>query len=79
MDSSQMVGYVIFPNHTNALRLYQRLKGEKIPCTLAPTPRECSVCCGVSVRLSQVEDIPRVKELIQEENVQVEEIATLPR
>ena len=74
-----MVGYVIFPNHTNALRLYQRLKGEKIPCTLAPTPRECSVCCGVSVRLSQVEDIPRVKELIQEEDVQVEEIATLSR
>ena len=35
--------------------------------------------CGVSVRLSQVEDIPRVKELIQEEDVQVEEIATLPR
>ena len=50
-----------------------------MPCTLAPTPRECSVCCGVSVRLSQVEDIPRVKELIQEEDVQVEEIATLPR
>ena len=74
-----MVGYVIFPNHTNALRLYQRLKGEKIPCTLAPTPRECSVCCGVSVRLSQVEDIPRVKELIQEENVQVEEITKLAR
>ena len=73
-----MVGYVIFPNHTNALRLYQRLKGEKIPCTLAPTPRECSVCCGVSVRLEDPAELDTAQSLAREHGIAIEQAVSLP-
>lgn len=71
------VSYVLFPNHTEATKLYGRLKQEKIRCTLAPTPRSCSVCCGVSVRLERPEDIPAVERLIEAEQVEIERIVTL--
>ena len=73
-----MLGYVLFPNHTEAMRLYDRLKREKVRCTMAPTPRECSVFCGVSVRLEQVADIPRVEEYARQEGVTVDRIEQLP-
>ena len=72
------VGYVLFPNHTEAVALYSRLKAERIRCTLAPTPRTCSVCCGVSIRLERPEDIPEVERWVQAEGITIEQIAVLP-
>ena len=41
--------YILFPDVTNAQRLYDLMKAEGIKCTFAPTPREADKCCGVSV------------------------------
>ncbi|MCI8476947.1 MAG: DUF3343 domain-containing protein [Oscillospiraceae bacterium] len=73
----KQVGYVLFPNHTEALALYNRLKEAQIRCTLAPTPRTCSVCCGVSIRLEHPEDIPTVERWIQANGITIEQIVVL--
>ena len=79
MATSQEVGYITFPSHTEAMALYAALKEAGIRCTLAPTPRACSVCCGVSVRLEHPEDIPAAREIIERTGTAVDQIAVLPR
>ena len=54
--------YVLFQNHTDAMALYRALKGESIYAQISPTPRELSVCCGVSL-LIKGEDVERIKEI----------------
>lgn len=71
------VSYVLFPNHTEATRLYGQLKEARIRCTLAPTPRSCSVCCGVSVRLERPADVPAVEQIVKENQVEIDRIVTL--
>ena len=78
MAEERQVGYVLFPSHTEAMELYTRLKAEHIRCTLAPTPRSCSVCCGVSIRLEHPEDIPAVESCVAQTGVQVQQIVTFP-
>lgn len=73
----RQIGYILFPNHTEAMELYRHLKAQNIRCTLAPTPRACSVCCGVSVRLEHPEDIPAVEACVAQTGVAIQEIVTL--
>lgn len=77
MAEERQVGYVLFPSHTEAMELYQQLKARHIRCTLAPTPRACSVCCGVSVRLEHPEDIPEVEACVAQSGVEIQQIVTL--
>lgn len=75
--AEQQLGYVLFPNHTEAMRLYEVMKAQQVRCTLAPTPRECSVCCGVSLRLENVADLPRAQAAAQEHDIAVERVEVL--
>lgn len=45
--------YITFENHEQALVLLEGLKGEGISATIAPTPREISMCCGVCVMVRE--------------------------
>lgn len=60
--------YVLFQNHTDAMALYRALKGESIYAQISPTPRELSVCCGVSL-LIKGEDVERIEEIAAARNL----------
>ena len=54
--------YVLFQNHTDAMAMYRTLKSSGIFAQISPTPRELSVCCGVSllIRGDDVEEISNI-------------------
>lgn len=41
--------YILFKNHTDSMAMYTTLKKEGFKVRISPTPRELSVCCGVSL------------------------------
>lgn len=55
--------YILFPSYTEGMKLEKLLKKEKIKYTIVPTPRELSVCCGISIMYNK-EDEEKIKELI---------------
>ncbi len=71
---AEMEYYVIFPNVENGLRLNELLKAEKISVTIAPTPREATKCCGISLLIKNKNDISAVKKIIDDNNVKVLDI-----
>ncbi|MGS0763630.1 DUF3343 domain-containing protein [Syntrophomonas curvata] len=44
--------YILFPNHNEGLRAHKALKAAGIKCIIAPTPREASTSCGISLLLA---------------------------
>ena len=60
--------YVLLQNHTDAMAMYRSLKGKDIYAQISPTPRELSVCCGVSL-LVHGEDVERIEEIAKEEGL----------
>jgi hypothetical protein len=50
------------------MALYRALKGESIYAQISPTPRELSVCCGVSL-LIKGEDVERIEEIAAARNL----------
>lgn len=60
--------YVLFQNHTDAMAMYRSLKGKGIYAQISPTPRELSVCCGVSL-LVKGEDTERIEKISEEEGL----------
>ena len=60
--------YVLFQNHTDATAMYRTLKSAGIYAQISPTPRELSVCCGVSL-LIHGEDLERIKEIAEEKHL----------
>ena len=58
--------YVLFLNHTDATAMYRSLRGKGMYAQISPTPRELSVCCGVSL-LVRGEDVERIKEIAADE------------
>lgn len=70
--------YVLFPNHDNGMRLYRELKGKGLKCTIAPTPREASKCCGISL-LVQKEDLEQIQQIVQEKQIEILQIAEIKK
>lgn len=60
--------YVLFQNHTDAMAMYRSLKNKELYAQISPTPRELSVCCGVSL-LVKGEDVGRIEEIASEEKL----------
>ena len=60
--------YVLFQNHTDAMAMYTTLKSSSIYAQISPTPRELSVCCGVSL-LIKGEDVDRIKAIAGEKGL----------
>lgn len=68
--------YVLFPNHTEGLKLERHLKVAKIKYTITPTPRELSHCCGISIRI-QPRDKEKLKHLVKAHAIQIDAIKDL--
>ena len=44
--------YILFDSHEQAMKLYNELNKAGIRLIVSPTPRSLSICCGVSLRLT---------------------------
>ena len=49
--------------------MYHALKAAGLSAQIAPTPRQLSVCCGVSL-IIQPEEIPEIKKIAEEQNLE---------
>ncbi|KWZ95700.1 hypothetical protein HMPREF3224_01059 [Anaerococcus hydrogenalis] len=66
--------FILVENASIATKLLETLRDEKIKATLAPTPREASHHCGVSVYVYNKEDIEKIEPLAKENNIKIDEI-----
>jgi hypothetical protein len=62
--------YVLFPSHTEGMKLDSLLRKNGIKHTIVPTPRQLSVSCGISI-MYQAEDGERITRLIAENGVKI--------
>ena len=70
--------YVLFPNHYNGMRLYRDMKENGLKCTIAPTPREASKCCGISL-LVKKEDLDQIRQIVKEKQIEILQIAEIKK
>lgn len=61
--------YVLFNVHTDGLAMYRAVKSQGYYAQISPTPRELSVCCGISL-LVREEDIPAIRALAEEQHLE---------
>ena len=61
--------YILFNTHTDGLAMYQAIKGAGMYAQISPTPRELSVCCGISLLIHQ-EDIDNIRKLAVEQELE---------
>lgn len=66
----ELLYYVLFPNHDNAMRLYNALSNQNISAKIAPTPRALSKCCGVSLLVNE-SDIKAIEDCISNQKIEV--------
>lgn len=69
--------YILFPNHHQGLKLNRELKQQGIKNQIAPTPREASVSCGISLIVDEA-DLERINKIIDEIGVSIENVVRLP-
>lgn len=60
--------YILFPSHTEGVKLESALKKDNIKHTIVPTPRELSASCGIAIMYNK-EDEEKIKELVDNNNV----------
>lgn len=70
--------YVLFENQINGIKLNKILKGENINAVIAPTPRELSTSCGISLLISE-KDVENVERVIETNDIRTLGIATIER
>ena len=70
-------GVVLFHTTSAAMRAEKRLKAAGLEVKLIPTPRELSSDCGVALRFPWPE-AERVRGLLVEARVEIEQLAPLP-
>lgn len=62
--------YILFPSHTEGMKLDSLLRKNGIKHTIVPTPRQLSVSCGISIMYNE-EDGARIRTLIEENGVNI--------
>lgn len=70
--------YVLFPNHDNGMRLYKEMKASGMKCTIVPTPREASKCCGISL-LVEKENLEQIQQIVREKQIEILQIAEIKK
>ena len=70
--------YVLFPNHDNSMRLYRELKAMGVRAVISPTPRQASVCCGVSLMVDE-KDFDLILIVVKEKDIEILKIAAVER
>lgn len=60
--------YMLFNNSNEAFAMHQQMKKNQLESRISPTPRQLSICCGVTL-LVKYEEIPAIKELAEKEGL----------
>lgn len=60
--------YMLFNNSNEAFAMHQAMDQAGLSSRIAPTPRQLSICCGVTL-LIEYEEIPAIKELAREKDL----------
>lgn len=63
--------YLLFEDVPSGMALYRLLKESGFRLTIAPTPRQATGCCGVSVLLEDPEEETRALALAEEHGLPV--------
>lgn len=63
--------YIFFRDAKNGQELYNLMKKENIKCTIVPTPKTEDHCCGISILYYDKNDILLIKQLIEENNIEI--------
>ena len=71
--------YVLFPNHENGMKLYQKLKETGIRTQISPTPRAASKCCGISLLVKDESLLPDIRRCIEEHEIEILDIVALEK
>lgn len=61
--------YILFNVHTDGLAMYRAVKKAGMYAQISPTPRELSVCCGISLLIHE-EDIEAIRALAAEQSLE---------
>lgn len=69
--------YILFPNHTEGLRLSSILRNCGINYAISPTPRTLSLGCGISLVVNE-EDLDIIEGIISDTGVVIERMAKVP-
>ena len=54
------------------------MKENGLKCTIAPTPREASKCCGISL-LVKKEDLDQIRQIVKEKQIEILQIAEIKK
>lgn len=65
------MNYILFKDVENGKKLYDLIKKNSIKATIAPTPRVLDICCGISILYDNIEDKPKIEEIIKENNIEI--------
>lgn len=61
--------YILFNTHTDGLAMYHAIKAAGMYAQISPTPRELSVCCGISLLIHE-EGVEAIRQLAGEQELQ---------
>lgn len=62
--------YIVFPNVNEAMHLDKRLTENGVFHLVAPTPREYSNSCGISIKYN-LEDKEKIESIVEENKINV--------
>ena len=60
--------YILFEVHTDGIAMYDAVRKAGMYAQISPTPRQLSVCCGISLLVKE-EDVPAIKKLAAEQSL----------
>jgi len=60
--------YILFEVHTDGIAMYDAIRNAGMYAQISPTPRQLSVCCGISLLIKE-EDIPAIRALAEEQSL----------
>lgn len=56
--------YILFDNHEQAIKMHRDLQKAEVASIITPTPRNASLCCGVSLRVKK-EDYMKLENFLK--------------
>lgn len=62
--------YILFPSHTEGMKMDSLLSKNKIKHTIVPTPRELSKSCGICI-MYNIKDENFIKGLIENNSINI--------
>ncbi|APC79775.1 DUF3343 domain-containing protein [Clostridium botulinum] len=70
--------YILFPSHTEGMKMDSLLSKNKIKHTIVPTPRELSKSCGICIVYNK-NDEDFIKKLIEDNEIKTSGLHSLTK